>query len=502
MLTPVGAGPSVKLTAVRIVDNNAGEVVLEAAFQSGDGQQAGLRLGLAMGQVFVKTEPRTGTTGLSVAAPCRFVVLPDFFADDIVIDATEIPVAAADLPSENFLLQLAPSRESIVMSVASNRGQDARIELSGEAQQRLIQRGQMEYGPQGKIWVALIEGAGVWHQRDLEPAATGTVIPLDWTAPFPAQWRVDWGLAGKLTSSWEMVAQLKSGEFLKPGWFGNAETLPRDRKRWTTVLGSFAYPCWLDQAGHGFLQPLAKPERCHGATLIYPINRARETPLADFTVVDVVRATLGVGPCEYILDVEGQGATRKGRATCATRDTLKPIYAAKQQKAKRAEIERALDEVVIFVKHIRGRIDQYVDFGHETLAYLEQQKPSHPELAEFLAEMERSTRAIDAAFQRRSASIKTPQYVVDLTDKFRATLLDNEGDEALQQCTAITHAIVDVGGNQDELVGECRNAVKVLRQRAGLAMASHPPAAEIAKELRSRTQKVLRNAASYEAPRH
>jgi hypothetical protein len=61
---------------------------------------------------------------------------------------------------------------------------------------------------------------------------------------------------------------------------------------------------------------------------------------------------------------------------------------------------------------------------------------------------------------------------------------------------------VVVGGNQDELVGECRNAVKVLRQRAGLAMAVNPGAADVARELRDRTQKALRNATSYEAPRH
>ena len=48
--------------------------------------------------------------------------------------------------------------------------------------------------------------------------------------------------------------------------------------------------------------------------MIYPINRVRETPLDEFTVVDVVRATLGVGPCEYILDVEGQGTAMCGRA--------------------------------------------------------------------------------------------------------------------------------------------------------------------------------------------
>ena len=40
------------------------------------------------------------------------------------------------------------------------------------------------------------------------------------------------------------------------------------------------------------------------------------------------------------------------------------------------------------------------------------------------------------------------------------------------------------------------------RKDPGLAMAVDPRTAEIAKEIRTRTQKVLRNAASYEAPRH
>ncbi len=325
---------------------------------------------------------------------------------------------------------------------------------------------------------------------------------LDWKAPFVAQWRVDWRLANKLTGSWEMLSQLQNGRFMKHGWFGSPNILPPDRKHWTTVLGSFQFPCWIDREGRGWLQPLSRPERFQGPALIYPINRLRETPLDEFTVVDLVRATLGVGPCEYILDVEGQGTTMRGRATCSTRDTLGAIYGAKQQKGRRAEIEKVLTDVVIFVKHIRGRIEQYVTFGHETLAYLDEQKQAHPEAADFLAEMDASARAIDAAYAKRKAKIKTPQYVVDLTEKFRKTLLDYEGDDALKQCNAITYAIVDVGGNQDELVGECRAAVKVLRQRAGLAMATNPAAAEIAREIRDRTQKILRNALSYESPRH
>ncbi len=502
VLAPEGDATDLALTSVAIFENTPSEASVDAAFSTPEGNSCRLRFRLAMGQTFVQTEPQANVAALSVAAPCRFTVLPDFFADDIVIDAAELPVAAAELPSENFLLQLLPGGDAVVMTVASQRDRDARIKLTGEGPQRRIDRSVMHYGPKGKIWVAVLGGRDVWHQQDVRSDEAGQIIPLAWTAPFPAQWRVDWRMTDQLTASWEMVSQQRDGDFVKHGWFGNPETLPTTRRRWTTVYGWFEYPCWLDRDGHGFLQPLKKPVRFAGPALIYPINRARTTPLDQFTVVDVVRATLGVGPCEYILDVEGQGATRKGRATCATRDALKAIYGAREQKQRRAEVETILDEVVQFVTHIRSRIDQYVRFGHELLAYLDQQKRAHPELAGFLTDMESATKAIDAAFDKRRESIRTPQYVRDLTDEFRKTLLDNEGDDALQRCTKITEAIVVVGGNQDELVGECRNAVKILRQRAALAVAQQPQAAPIAKEIRDRTQKVLRQAASYEAPRH
>ena len=70
------------------------------------------------------------------------------------------------------------------------------------------------------------------------------------------------------------------------------------------------------------------------------------------------------------------------------------------------------------------------------------------------------------------------------------------------KCKRITAALVDIGGNQDELVGECRMVVKILRQQAALAMAADPRAAQIGREVRRRTQQMLRNPTSYEAPRH
>ena len=70
----------------------------------------------------------------------------------------------------------------------------------------------------------------------------------------------------------------------------------------------------------------------------------QQTPLDAYTVVDVMRNTLGVGPCEYILDLEGQKAEYKGRATCSVRDELGAIYGKGQQKQQRAKVEKVLDE--------------------------------------------------------------------------------------------------------------------------------------------------------------
>ena len=158
--------------------------------------------------------------------------------------------------------------------------------------------------------------------------------------------------------------------------------------------------------------------------------------------------------------------------------------------------------MLLFVRHIRGRIEDYRAFGRKLLVYLDEQKKAHPELADFLAEMESLTRVIEQRVEKRKSQIQSPEYVAALTEKFRRELLDYEGSDALEKCKAITSAIVVVGGNQDELVGECRVAVKNLRQRAGMVLAVDPRTAPIANEIRRRTQAVLRNPASYEAPRH
>jgi hypothetical protein len=496
--------PAARLERLALVENGRGSACLEASFKTATGAAVAGKFRVKRGDISVQTEPGTGAGKLRVECPGRFVVLPDFFADDITLDATRLPLTAVELPSENFVLHLTGQGDALALCVFENRQQDVKVTLGGEGGQRHVTGS--EIGFEGKkVWVALLEAPQIWHTRDLKSADTGKVLQLDWKMPFPAQWRVDFTRPNDLTDSWEMLLQeQKGGAYLKPSWLGSGEQrIEPNRSRWNTVLGRYPYPCWSDPDGQGYLQPLqSKVLQFQGPALVYPINRVQQTPLDAYTVVDVMRNTLGVGPCQHLLDLEGQKAEYKGRATCAVRDALAPIYAKNEQKQKRTEIDDALEDGLTFVKHIRSRIARYVEFGQNLRGYLAQQKKVHPELSDFIAEMEKLTGQIDSRVATRAAKIKTPEHVAQLNEEFRKHVRDYDGPDAVQRCKDYTQALVEIGDNQDELSGECRWVVKALRQRAGILMALDPRVAPIAAEIRARTQEALRNPASHEGARH
>jgi hypothetical protein len=489
-----------KMDHVAVTDYGKGGATLEV----GDAKVRA-KLKIKKGDITVEVQPGEGADKLLVDCPSRFIVLPDFFADDIVIDARKLPPASVEIPSENFILQLAGKGEAIVMSTFENKEQDVRLTLAGAGDDRKVAGSEIEFGKGRKIWVAVLEAPQIWHVREIEAADAGKTLPLDWKMPFPAAWRCDLTRANDLADSWEMLVQKdKDGDYLKPSWMGGGpEKLPATRKRWTTVLGSFLYPVWSDVDRNGYLQPLKHDKLAfRGPAVIYPVNRVNETPLEVFTVIDLVRNTLGAGPCEYLLDLEGNRSEYKGRATCSSRDVLTGIYKSGQQKAKRAEVEKVLQDDLLFVKHIRGRITRYVEAAARIREYLAGQKKAHPELAGPIDELDKIAAEVDERFEARREKMKTPDHVAKMNDDFRRDVMDYEGPDALDRCKKYATALVEVGDNQDELSGECRWVIKAVRQKAGLLMAADPRMAPIAAELRARTQETLKNPAGHEGNRH
>ena len=394
--------------------------------------------------------------------------------------------------------------DALLMSVWTEQDEDVAVTLSGQKAAKRIDGAEIQYGAKGNVWVAVMTAPQIWHVRDIGKKDTDKVIPLAWKQPYPAVWRVDWHRADRLADSWEMIMERPDGNFSKYGWFGGHSTLPPNRQTWATVLNQYFYPCWIARNGQGYLSRInsTAARGFEGPTLIYPITRLDNTPLDAYTVVDLVRATLGVGPCQYILDVEGQHSHYNGIATCGCRDALMPIYERHQQAQRKAVIEKTLVDVMIFVRYIRGRIETYVLFGHEMSKYLADYRQRHPELAGQIAELERLTRVIDDRYHESRENIRTPDETQKLVEAFRVAHLTDETPQALGACKEFTTTLVKIGGSQDDLVGECRQAVKVLRQQTGIAMALDERMAEVAREVRQRCHDVLRNPASHECAGH
>jgi hypothetical protein len=494
-----------RLERVSLVEHARGAACLEAAWKTAQGAELTARFRLKRGDPSVEVEPRAGAVRVRVECPSRYVVLPDFFADDILIDATRLPLASTELPSENFLIHPLGKGEALGLVVFENREQDVRVDLAGEGEARVVSGAEIDFGKGRKVWLSILTAPGLWHVADVREADAKKVAPLDWKAPFAAQWRVDFTRTNGLSDSWEMLVQKqKGGEFYRQEWFEDWQRkMGSDRKRWTTVLGSFPYPCWIDSEGKGWLQPLDHPKLTfRGPALIYPINRVKETPPEAFTVVDAVRNTLGLGPCEYILDLEGQKEKYQGLNTCSVRDRFNEIFPAGRQKEKRAEMEKMMDDTLLFVRTIRKRIDEYLEFSRTLKAWLAAQKAARPEAAGFLAEMEALLSEVETREAARREKMKTPDYVAKLNDEFRKDGLGLEGPEGTARAKEYGRALTEVGDNQDELVGEFRWIVKTIRQQAGLSMASDPRLGPVAEELRAMTQKMLRNPNALERARH
>jgi hypothetical protein len=466
--------------------------VVKATFEDG----AELSFKLKRGDPAVEVAPLANAKALRVGCSGRFAVLPDFFSDDIVIDARKIPLATIEVPSENFLLHPTSDGDALVMCVFENKAQDVRLTLNGG----LVTGSEIAFGT-SRVWVAPLEAKGIWHAAEV--VAPGRVMELDWTMPYRAAWRVDFTRSNDLTDSWDLLLQ-RDDHFVKPAWLGaGEERIKADRKRWTTVLKTFLYPAWSDEKGRGYLQPLKTESLVlRGAALIYPFNRVPDTAAEIFTVVDVARNTLGQGPCEYILDQEGQKASNKGWATCHTRDFLNGVYGKGEQKAKRADVDKGLDNVLLFVRHIRGRITRYRDFMRDIRAWLAERAKAQPDLKAGLEELDAICLELEARYAAREEKIKTPEHVAAMNEEFRKTLLGYDGADAAEKVKEFAMALVVIGDNQDELAGECRWVVRSLRQKAALLMATRPGMSAIAAELRAKTQEILKNPAGHEGARH
>src|SRR5262245_44767293 len=112
--------------------------MLEAALATKSGAIAGFRFRLTAGEALLEVRGAQGAGRLRVCDHAQYVVVPDFFADDMVFDPAAHGSDRIGLPAENSVLGLIDGGSAIVACVWPSARQNVDLLLSTEAKGRGI----------------------------------------------------------------------------------------------------------------------------------------------------------------------------------------------------------------------------------------------------------------------------------------------------------------------------------------------------------------------------
>jgi hypothetical protein len=458
---------------------------MEVSSRTQDGQEIRTIYSLARGQAFVECKPIQNAARIRVEAAMRFAVIPDFFGADMVFDPRAYRQPHLIVPPENFMLGLLEGESTIVMSVWPTADQEAELVLAGAKEDRRI--GAMEIAFGGKsVYVAVLHAPGIWHERRLQEPYADQDIALGWQKPFPAKWRANFCFQRR-NDSWDF----------------------QDRKTstWMYLYQEMVWPCWFDGEG-GFVRLSRRFLGVKGPmefVLVYPSDRRKETPLATFTPVDIVRSTLGVGPCEYVLDREGlqgrsanTGRKNFGRGVCDTTTPIEYLFIAGVEARESTLVGHLVDDILADIGAINARVLEFRRFGKE-LGELGAAIPreSGP-AAQLLDEARKSAMEIESLYQENLPTIKNPAHA-DRVGRRIKELASRSDPENLGECKTLTRELRDIAGTQHRMVGDYRVMVKRLRQEAGIQGAEDTAAAKAAERIRKLGGQVLRKKYGVEA---
>jgi hypothetical protein len=482
-----GAGGSAKLSTVRILENNPGAVMVEAGFQTDKGLVR-LTYRLTTGQTILELRPGEGVQTVRIDAPSRYVAVPDFFGDDMIFTAGQSAGPRLRLPTENFLLHFVEPGGCLLMCVWPSSRQQAAALVSGERAQRAIQGSEIDCAAGKSLWIAVLEGPGLWHEQAVSAGEAPREMVLDWKPPFPAKWR----------------ATLAGSPAIGPSWyFRGAE----EGDEVAAAIGDRS-PCCLEAQRALFQVPTTGPgtaPRGPQSLVVYPIDRTRGTPLTTFCPIDILRATLGVGPCQYILQTEGL-ASDANPTPDSVMTFVEKQFAKKKEKQSADEMRQMLAEMVGHVGHAQQRIDQYAALARDVRAICQAREkgtgtfslkgprptsgryPASQKrcLSPFLATLDDLERKLAGA----AATIPPAQRARKLADEVLGLIGQKD---AAAECRRLGLELRRLGAVQDRGLANGRMAARWLRQQAAMLAERDPGSAVPVGRIEARIEQTLRH---------
>ncbi|HXP63392.1 MAG TPA: hypothetical protein VN829_23015 [Dongiaceae bacterium] len=414
----------------------------------------------------------------------RYGLLPSFVGTDLCYAPAKMP-AGKDfcIPSTQWFVGLVDGNDSLLLAAWETAA--VSLGLSGEGAGRLIDSLSIAAGKDG-FSLSFAEHAGIWHREPLNEDWLGEYVPIGWTRPFPARWMGRFFVTPGGPPSFREPCM----EYAFP--IANAKT-----RMWGVWFEDWNhYPFSFD--GPRAIFHFEKSFIPNGEALIYFLEPAA----ADlFSPCEIVEQALGSEKAAALFDFDANRIRKLkystpdefqfDRPVCATTTRLSKI---KQEQKATLGVDLAT-HLYEFIREIRSRVDQYAAFFARMNRYLASEQQAHPELRDYLAELQ----ALVTDAQAQSAEIyATPLAAVQQkTDSMKALLREGKGDGF--NCGNLD--VRDTAGAQDDLCRRYNRLVLRLEQTAASKCGDSPEKAVIAGRIWEESRAVLRQPTRWEPRR-
>jgi len=465
--------------AVELVTDEAQRPAVAVTLETEGAGSEPAMLGVSADRPYVNVQPG-GTVGrLAVRVPLQFVIVPDQFANDLVLDAEGLgPNERAPLPQTPVVLGCLRGTEALVTIVAPSKEQSFTVQ-TGPAGEGLDA---ITVAPAGQaVFVALLEGEGLWRVPELVQAGDDG-WSARWQRPFPAEWRM--AVRGG-TAGWSRMWNVEDFDNL------GGDPLPIDTA--------------FSQA----------PE----AVVVYAWGRDRNTSFDVLLPTDVVWDVLGVVAGQTALDVAGVRGyrvaarrvalpelaahgpawtpwrSRRGSPEFGVLEVMAGAFAARTE-GTRSFVTHLGEDAIALLLGLDDRIGEYMAFSEEVTALCTKHRGA--DRGGFLA----STREdVDASAARGRTAPRTDVAALEASlDRLVGILGSKPGpfgtadilsdsaeyQEFARQCRALE-------AERRGIVAEFRSLAKRVQDRAAWAIVRREIRKPLGDKLRAMTMAILRN---------
>jgi hypothetical protein len=375
--------------------------------------------------------------------------------------------------------------DSMLVAVWPSDSQAVSLGLSGTAENRLIDSLSIATDKHGFSF-SLVEHAGLWHRETLNEDWLGEYVPIKWERPFPARWMGHF-----------FVTPGGAPSFLNPYMAYSFPMASARTRMWGVWFESWNhYPFYFD--GPRTIFHFEKSFVPNDEALIYFLEPAAANL---YSPCEIVTQALGREKADALFDYDANqlkklkystpGQFMFDRPVCATTTRLSKIK-GEEKPTVGVDLATHLYE---FIREIRGRVDQYGASFTQMKDYLAGEKKAHPELQDYITELE----GMISAAQAQSEEIYTTPLsaVAEKTDAMKKLLQEGKGDGF--DCGKLD--VRGTAGAQDDLCRRYNRVVMRLAQTAASKCGDSPQKAVIAKHIWDQSRAVLRQPTRWESRR-